>query len=56
MAFRSACDKASVDTRFSYEPMLSGHLKKDLDLSLQLAGKRMSFPIWISSMTSTTMW
>lgn len=54
MAFRSACDKTHVDTRFHYEPMLSGHLKKDLDLSSIVAGKRMSYPIWISSMTGGT--
>lgn len=54
MAFRSACDKANVDQRFHYEPMLSGHTRQDLDLSVTIAGKKMSYPLWISSMTGGT--
>jgi isopentenyl-diphosphate Delta-isomerase len=38
------------DNRFVYEPLLSGHIVADLP-SIDLAGKRMRIPLWISSMT-----
>jgi isopentenyl-diphosphate delta-isomerase len=38
------------DTRFIYEPLLSGHIVPELPL-VKLAGKAMKVPLWISSMT-----
>src|SRR5690606_24836511 len=44
----------SVDNRFHYEPMLSGHPGKDENMSIKWGKKNMKFPIWISSMTGGT--
>lgn len=40
-----------VDSRFYYEPMLSGHPHKEETMEVKLGEKTMKFPIWISSMT-----
>jgi len=53
LAFTSATDKRSVDTRFNYEPILHGQAEK-LDLSHTLAGKTLTYPICVSSMTGGT--
>lgn len=42
------------DNRFYYEPLLSGHTPENPIGALQLAGKIMQYPIWISSMTGGT--
>lgn len=43
---------AELDDRFYYEPMLSGHPSADEDLDpVDFLGKKMSYPIWVSSMT-----
>lgn len=54
MAFQSASGANEVDPRFSYEPMLSGHATKGIDLSRKVCGLTMNYPIWISSMTGGT--
>ncbi len=54
LAFESAVSSALQDNRFYYEPMLSGHPNEKEDFSVSIAGKRMKFPIWISSMTGGT--
>jgi len=54
MAFKSVSFPEEVDKRFYYEPMLSGHERVDLDLSTSLAGKKLKYPIWVSSMTGGT--
>jgi len=41
------------DRRFNYEPLLAPH-PDHLDLSIQLLGKSMRTPIWVSSMTGGT--
>lgn len=41
------------DTRFYYEPMLSGHPKGDLP-PINFLGKKMKVPMWVSSMTGGT--
>jgi isopentenyl-diphosphate Delta-isomerase len=38
------------DERFTYEPLLSGHYVPELPL-IDIAGKKMRVPLWISSMT-----
>jgi isopentenyl-diphosphate delta-isomerase len=41
------------DDRFYYEPILSG-FPKDVDMSINILGKTMRYPLWISSMTGGT--
>ena len=48
LTFKSQVEK--LDDRFYYEPMLSGHPSGDLP-QIDFCGKRMHYPIWISSMT-----
>lgn len=54
MAFKANMERSLADPRFNYEPMLSGHKKAGLDLSLNFAGKELKYPIWVSSMTGGT--
>lgn len=53
LAFASQVASSEQDTRFYYEPMLSGHPVKELP-SFPFAGKTMHTPIWVSSMTGGT--
>ncbi|MCU4175473.1 isopentenyl-diphosphate delta-isomerase [Carboxylicivirga sp. N1Y90] len=52
LAFSSRTDQSMVDNRFEYEPLLGTHQNKDISFSL--AGKKMTLPIWVSSMTGGT--
>jgi isopentenyl-diphosphate delta-isomerase len=54
LAMQSAIGAHQIDRRFRYEPMLSGHPTKEMDLSLSFLGKKMQAPIWVSSMTGGT--
>jgi isopentenyl-diphosphate delta-isomerase len=54
LAFRADMANSGPDDRFYYEPLLSGHAQPDLDLSLDFLGKRISAPLWVSSMTGGT--
>lgn len=51
LAFRSQIEALQVDTRFSYEPILSGFQSKENYPETRLLGKIFRYPIWISSMT-----
>lgn len=51
LAFESIVENR--DKRFYYEPILKG-FPKDLDLSTEICGQKMHYPIWISSMTGGT--
>lgn len=53
LAFRSRISASELDRRFYYEPMMSGHPVKEMPL-LEILGKRMHAPIWVSSMTGGT--
>lgn len=53
LAFESQTGKASNDSRFYYEPMLTGHPSKALE-PIDFLSKQMLAPIWISSMTGGT--
>jgi len=44
----------SLDERFHYEPLLSSHPQEDECLPKEFLGKKMNFPLWISSMTGGT--
>jgi len=55
LAFKSSIQKSEMDVRFNYEPMLSGHpIENNEPTSFDFAGKKMSVPIWVSSMTGGT--
>jgi len=54
LAFKSAVDRSFKDERFMYEPMLSSHLVDAEKFRLNILGKTMAYPIWISSMTGGT--
>jgi len=53
MAFKSRTKVQELDDRFYYEPMLSSQIP-DIDFSIELANKKMDYPIWVSSMTGGT--
>ena len=54
LAFSSSTLASLADDRFYYEPMLSGHPSTALDLSTDLCGRQMQYPLWVSSMTGGT--
>ena len=54
LALESRVDAAQIDRRFDYEPALSGHNVSQDAFSLDFAGKKMEYPIWVSSMTGGT--
>jgi isopentenyl-diphosphate delta-isomerase len=55
LAFKSAVDNAHHDDRFYYEAMMSAHPSKDFNPCKQVfLGKKMSFPVFVSSMTGGT--
>ena len=54
LAEASRIDGDKMDTRFYYEPMLAGHPSADLDIGKTFLGKRLTNPIWVSSMTGGT--
>ena len=54
LAFRADMANRGPDSRFLYEPLLTGHPPDDLDLSIDFLGKRLNSPLWISSMTGGT--
>jgi len=53
LAFESQVEKLHLDTRFSYEPILMAHPSGNNSF-LTFLGKKMRYPIWISSMTGGT--
>lgn len=55
LAFRSQVDAALLDNRFLYEPLLAAHPKAGDLMPLDFLGKRLSAPIWVSSMTGGTV-
>lgn len=53
LAFNSATSAIEKDERFVYEPMLSA-FPEQKEVPFSLAGKKMRYPFWISSMTGGT--
>lgn len=53
LAFDSRTGLEEQDRRFNYEPVLGAH-PENMDLSVELLGKTMRTPIWVSSMTGGT--
>lgn len=50
LALTNRTGTVDKDSRFVYEPLLSGHSAPEIQ-SVDLAGKTMKVPVWISSMT-----
>lgn len=48
---RAQTGRLEVDARFYYEPMQSAHPGATFDISTNFLGKKLSAPLWISSMT-----
>ncbi len=46
----------NTDTRFYYEPILSGHFANQKDIESTFLNKSFKLPIWVSSMTGGTEW
>lgn len=54
LAFDSQIDQRRLDGRFYYEPLFSGHPPAKPAFYLELAGKKLRSPFWVSSMTGGT--
>ena len=54
LAFDSQVEKHSLDRRFFYEPLLSGHPQRGSLPEQVFLGKNMKTPMWVSSMTGGT--
>ena len=54
MAFAAQTGHAELDVRFAYEPLLAAHPAPDSLAPVDLFGKRMRAPLWVSSMTGGT--
>jgi isopentenyl-diphosphate Delta-isomerase len=54
LAFESSVESLHRDTRFNYEPLLSGHHRDVSALEIDFLGKTFGAPIWVSSMTGGT--
>ncbi len=53
LAFEAQVHSLNQDKRFNYEPLFAPH-PNDLDISIEFLGKKLSTPIWVSSMTGGT--
>lgn len=54
LAFRSATAAAMLDDRFDYDPVHGTHPAPGGIWPFEIAGRRMDFPFWVSSMTGGT--
>lgn len=54
LAFQSQVATTTLDNRFYYEPLLSGHPTAKDEHSFTFLGKTMLAPLWVSSMTGGT--
>lgn len=54
LAFRSQVERAALDDRFYYEPLLAAHPGPDTLPKISFLGKQLSAPLWVSSMTGGT--
>lgn len=56
LAFQSQIEQGLLDSRFHYEPILTGHPKRGSLKSFFFLGKQVRTPMWVSSMTGGTAW
>ena len=56
LAFESKILSGQIDNRFYYEPALASNDITEQDISISFAGKQLSAPLWVSSMTGGTKW
>lgn len=54
LAFKSQLKGIEKDNRFNYEPLFSKHPSLENQESYTFLGKKIGFPLWISSMTGGT--
>ncbi|MEP7267345.1 MAG: isopentenyl-diphosphate delta-isomerase [Saprospiraceae bacterium] len=54
LALASQISAATADKRFYYEPILSAFPLESASFPTTIAGKKLNYPIWISSMTGGT--
>ncbi|NJB86859.1 isopentenyl-diphosphate delta-isomerase [Lewinella marina] len=54
LAFQSQTDRATLDQRFDYEPLLAAHPAPGSLPPVTWGGKRLRAPLWVSSMTGGT--
>ncbi|MEM7103540.1 MAG: isopentenyl-diphosphate delta-isomerase [Bacteroidota bacterium] len=54
LAFKSQVPTQTLDNRFYYEPILSGHPVSGSLPKTKILGKTLSTPLWVSSMTGGT--
>ena len=54
LAFQSQIDKALLDQRFYYEPLLAAHPERNSFPKIDFLQKEFRVPIWVSSMTGGT--
>ena len=54
LAFQSQVAAAGLDGRFYYEPLLSAHPVSPSWMPFSFLGKKLSSPLWVSSMTGGT--
>jgi isopentenyl-diphosphate delta-isomerase len=54
LAFQSQVNRHELDSRFYYEPMLSGHPQSGSLKPFSFLGKELRTPLWVSSMTGGT--
>ena len=56
LAFEAQLSEANMDDRFDYEPLFASHPKSNQHIipAPSLAGKQLTLPLWVSSMTGGT--
>jgi isopentenyl-diphosphate delta-isomerase len=51
LALEAQTKRIEVDQRFNYEPLFNAHPTNESDISVNIFGKKLQAPLWVSSMT-----